>query len=81
MDKNRIVEDLRAFLVDRFPRKHGLASLDADANLQDSGIDSLDTIELINHVEKAYALKVERFEGTYFDTLARIAELILSKRS
>ncbi len=81
LDRPQIIDDLRAFLVKRFPKKDGLALLEDDQDLQAAGIDSLDTIEFINHVEATYAIKTDRFEGSYFDTLGRIADLIISKRS
>lgn len=79
LDKNLIIDDLRAFLVDHFPKKSGLSSLKPEDNLQTVGIDSLDSIEVINHVEDKYGLKFDRFEGSYFDTLGRIAELVSKK--
>lgn len=81
LDKNQIIEELRAFLIERFPKKTGLSSVKEDDNLQTVGIDSLDSIEFINHVEDKYSLKFDRFEGSYFDTLGRIADLLIKKRS
>ena len=81
LDKNQIIEELRAFLIERFPTKTGLSSVKEDDNIQTVGIDSLDSIEFINHVEDKYGLKFDRFEGSYFDTLGRIAELLIKKRT
>ena len=79
MDEAKLVDDLRTLLVDLFPQKKGLDAVAADRNLQDAGIDSMDTMTLMSAVEERFAVKFERFEGSYFDMLGRIAGLIAEK--
>lgn len=79
MDKTTLVDDLRTLLVDSFPRKKNLGAISADQNLQDAGIDSMDTMTFMTAIEERFSLKFERFEGSYFDTLGRIAGLIAAK--
>lgn len=83
-DRERILAEVKAFLLEEFLPEEDPASLTDETPLVSSGVlDSIALVKLVAHLEETYDVEIEAHEmsADYLDTPARIVETIASKRN
>lgn len=82
--ENEIQEAVKEFIVTNFFLDTNSISLEKDTSFLDSGIiDSTGILEVIQHIEEEYSIKVEDNEmlPENLDSIGNIASFILRKKN
>jgi acyl carrier protein len=77
-----VKERIRTYLIEHAATK--CASIDDDESLLEAGvIDSVTMLDLVAHLEREYAIKIDEDEMTpeNFDSLSAIVRFVTSKKS
>ena len=84
MADSTIVEKVRKFVLDEFLPGEDPDELQADTELVTSGVlDSLAVLKLVTFLEEEFGIEVAAHEADeeHLDTLALIAQLVVSKKA